>query len=223
MKILAPVLVGICLLNVFYASSQSNDNKNGFYLNGSISYRITPINLKSSSSSIPTVPVYFERDKQLSGVGVSIGGFYLLAKPRISFGISSSFRYDHIYFKNDPSGGIQDKKGLISDVHLAVCKFIPLRKNQLYIGAGYSFMNNGTTYAYSQEYITPIGDTLLIYSNSDFSYQSFDIKFGYQVGQFNFELLNRITMNHQFNDEGQLLLPEIKIGYTIALKKKQIL
>lgn len=116
----------------------------------------------------------------------------------------------------------EEQKSFISDVHLGVGKIFNLKRNQLQVGLGFSLMNNGSDYYYNEKFLTPTGDTLLFESNSDFRYNSFDLLLGYQVSQFSFELINRFSMNHKFNDTGELLLPEFKIGYTIKLKRKTI-
>lgn len=211
-----------------WGQNETQPSQNSFNLKLGVGYRISPVNLSRHTGSIfdPNVPVYYERDKQLTGTSLLVGGFYLLRKQKIAISLLNSFRYDHVYFKSDFNQAVgEEKKAFISDIHLGISKFISLKNNhkQFQLGLGFSFMNNGTDYYYVEKSVAPSGDTVVFEFNSDFSYKTFDLLMGYQVNQFSFELVNRFSLHHKFNDKGQLYLPEIRVGYSIGLRRRTIL
>ena len=202
------------------AQSQEKDYKpgNSFSLVVGLEYRITPVNLKQEEYWA-TVPVYTNRDDQLTGPALNLGLLYFFNKPRVSFSVSGSLRHDLIYHQyGDLMNPTEDIEGIISDVHLDISKLFPLKKNFFQIGMGYSWMNFGTDFYYKQSLPVSGGD-----SKTNFRLDAFNLTLGYRVNQFGFDLINRFTSQHKYNEKGNVYLPAVRVSYGIQFNKRKII
>jgi hypothetical protein len=206
-----------------YSQDQVTEIKNSFNLKIGLENRITPIILKHDNSLLHTVRVYPYGDDQLTGRALNAGIFYLLKKSKIAFALSNSIRYDHLYYKADLNSPVlEEKKGVISDVHIDISKYFPIRKNHLQIGIGYSWMNYGTDYVYHENLTSSSGNTIME-SKGDFRFNAFNLTLGYQVNQFSFELINRFMLNYQYMGLGNLMLPSLRVAYSLKYSRRQII
>lgn len=173
MKLIWSLLLCLAVPPVAFCQSTPRTQASLFFFHAGPDFRITPVNLqKQPGVYIPRVPVYYERDKQLNGLALNLGALFIHQPTKIGMDLSSSFRYDLIYFRENAAGLREEKKGLVSDIHLELLKFLPVKRNFIKLGLGFSFMNQGADYYYSEREVLAPGDTLIWESNSDFSFKS---------------------------------------------------
>ncbi len=192
-----------------------------------IEYRITPIYLEKERGGGTSGFIYYEQDRHLTGSALTTGINFNFKKIISSLSIMNSIRYDHLYYKTsvDANGGIvigDEKKGFIIDYHLLVKKEFNIAKKKFYSGLGFSLMNNGTNYSYSQRIGTdPSGNPVYAVSDDDFQYTAFTIPLGIRLEKVEIELLNRFSNRTKFFIiPGRFLQLCLKISYQIPLLKK---
>ncbi len=214
----------LCLFCILFCSLfiKGQGYKNQIHLKTGFGFRITPVDLKSPGYlRDELVPVYFERDKQLTATVINYSASYFLSN-KFSISIGGSARYDHVYFKDVSTGIKHEHRDLITDFHFAINRLLQLSKNRIIVSAGYSSMNNGTNYVYSERLIMMPFDTIYLFKNSNFNFSTVDLGMAYQWKRISFELINRVTVKHKFNQRGPLLLPEIRLSYSFSLKNENL-
>jgi hypothetical protein len=192
-----------------------------------IEYRITPIYLEKERNGGTSGFIYYVQDRHLTGSALTTGINLNFKKIISNISIMNSIRYDHLYYKTsvDANGGIligDEKRGFIIDYQLLVKKEFNIAKNIFYSGLGFSLMNNGTNFSYSQRIGTdPFGNPVYAISDDDFQYTAFTIPLGIRLNRVEIELLNRFSNRTKFFIiPGRFLQLCLKISYQIPLLKK---
>ncbi len=224
------ILLSLTLVLLYsnsYSQKVSDDYKNwGFVV--SIEQRITPIYLSGlqPGPAEATVPVFYNEDQQLSGTVLDFGVYYNFERIDLLLKFEQDLRYDQIYFDTGVLGPITNQvnpavNGLIIDYHFSLEKRFRIKNGiEISIEAGYSFMNHGTDYSYTRQVgESPVGP---IYSTttSSFSFTAFNFSTGMKRDNITWTLGSYISDYHEYNEPSEILIPYVKLGYDIRMKKK---
>jgi len=178
-------------------------------------YRITPIQKSHIGIIYSDIPVFYSEYRQLTGTAFNYTLSYVL-KNNFGFGLSQSFQYSHIYYKDDSTESVN---GIINDFKLFITKNIYLTNNTiLFIEIGESLMNSGTAYS-TKELVSATGsngEPLYFTGERDFSYFSTNVTIGIIKNNFD------SGIGAYFSDEAdnfakktKFILPYLKLNYII--------
>ena len=151
----------------------------------------------------------------------------------MEIGISQSLRYDHKYFKTDSfslgsSNIYPSVNGIISDYHLFIQKNFKFKRGLAWhVIAGYSFMNRGTKYLYTESYIRnplpfplpfPIpGTNVLVTEVKEGNFNLDAVNFGIGIGanKFSIDLGVYYSLSHSYDQSANIFIPRAKIAYRL--------
>jgi len=218
LQIMKPLIVLLFLFIVSTSFAQV-ERENKLLFNFGVSLRVTPVDLEDKYMPYYARYVDYNRDSQVSGLCFNTGLMYYLAKPKIGFEAGVSARYMSLYTYNELTS--DGKQGFTGDLHLNGYKFIPLRHSSLRMGVGYSSINHGSNYTFLAPHESN-GVVVLVPREANFKFSTLNFSFGWQVRQFSFELVNRVTASHHYEPDGRLYIPELKVGYHLTLKNKKV-
>jgi len=214
-----PLLV---LLFLFLSSTSfaQVEKGNKLLFNIGVSLRVTPVDLENKYSTYYPRYVDYNRDGQVSGLCFNTALMYYLAKAKIGIEAGVSARYTSLYTYNELTG--DGKQSLTGDLHLNAYRFIPLRNSSFRLGFGYSSINYGSNYTYLA-YEETNGVVFPVPREANFKFSTLNLSLGWQVRQFSFELVNRVTASHHYEPDARFYIPELKVGYHLPLKNKKVL
>ncbi|MBT8196498.1 MAG: hypothetical protein KJO64_08715, partial [Bacteroidia bacterium] len=196
-------------------------------------YRVEPIGLDALTLESDQSTIFFDATDQLSGAALNYFFTLYLKEANMEIGFSQSLRYDHKYFKTDSfnlgtSNIYPSVNGVISDYHLFVQKNFDLRKGMYWnIFAGYSLMNRGSKYIYTETYIrNPLpfplpfplpGVNVAVTEVKEGNFNMDAINFGVGIGanKVSFDLGVYYSMNHSYDQDGDIIIPRAKLSYRI--------
>jgi hypothetical protein len=143
------------LLIFIKLNAQINDTnlakKNNFFLNFGIEHRLPPIT--GYDKTIDNTDGYIKRDDVLSGTAFNYSLNYFITE-KLSFNFGQSFRSGIVFYKEVYSQGNnfeKAQKSFLIDYHFSLDYFIELnQKSELFFRFGYSFLNRGSEYSYTQ-------------------------------------------------------------------------
>lgn len=225
---------GLLMLGVLLIVVSSNaQNRNTVFFGLGTEYRVEPIGLDAFTLESDQSTIFFDATDQLSGAALNYFVSLYIKDMDMEIGISQSLRYDHQYFKTDSfnlgSNNIYPSvNGVISDYHLFVQKNFDFKRGIHWnIFAGYSLMNRGTKYIYTESYIRnplPIplpfplpGFNVPVTEVKEGNFNMDAINFGVGIGanKVSFDLGVYYTISHSYDQSGNIFIPRAKLAYRI--------
>ena len=222
MKIVTTILLPSILV-LISCSSLGQTDKNNFKFNVGALYRITPVPLENGDGIIiPSHKVFVETDRQLMSGGICLGLSYYFHNKSLNFQYNQIIRYGYIHsgsYANLTTPGIEEThSGLMTDFQFLFYKNFKTKKEASFIvGLGYSALNRGTNYTYTDS-TNPV--SVSTYTDN-LNFSAFNLALGYQIREkLKFELMNYFTNHTNYENPGKLLLFEFRISCLFDIFKK---
>lgn len=224
MKTITIIILVLFQFSTVFSQEQENKWEN-IKFDVFTEYRITPVYLDGDLGLLTgndiLKPTFYAQDEQLSGTAMGFEIGYWFQKIDLTLIFSQSFRYDHIYFDNNmfdvsKNSAIQSVNDFITDYHFIIAKSFRFKNAHIFnFRVGYSYMNRGTAFAYTEQTGEFEGQPIYTTSHTDFHISAFNAGVGYKKQRWGLTLGSYITDKHKFNQPSQLLIPYIKLGYEI--------
>lgn len=147
-------------------------------------YRAAPIYMDGIDGVFTGKPgVIYSIDDQLTGLSAGVDLRKNIFKERIEGGYGIRFRYGHLLFDDPGQVGLNKSVNAWTTNHLLFINGrFPVGENrEVRLAIGHAFMNRGSSYAITQEYVLPNGQTVSFATSGDFRFVSDFASLSYNV------------------------------------------
>jgi len=197
----------------------------GFQASVSTVTRLAPTLMGGNTPSGRTSPLMVNVTEQLNGPGLNLNLGFLFRSPNILISIGNTLRYDivgymKIYMEPKPEARAfwAPIWHPIADLDFNLTKYFTIGKTEPYLTIGAALMNRNCDYRIpdSVALSSPPASAHVTYTAGDFYFPALKTGIGFRYRQMIVEF--NILWTHQdvYEFRENLLLPEIRLGYSIT-------